>query len=148
MTRAQDQARRINPYLSILHHLWAEHVLGISYKPGNGVDLYDSATGNGIEIKFARNEKNTNNISWTVNKEQLEYIEQCTHFFWGCGIHHPIPLLKGKYRSVNFILLNQHGWKEPSTSSLQKENHALGNGEAIWGMPLSRNSRALSLHTK
>lgn len=89
MTRAQDRARRINTPLAILHHLWVERVLGIPCRFGAGLDLYDSITKKGVEVKFSKIEDDISDITWTINRNQLSYARTCDDFYWACGIHYP-----------------------------------------------------------
>ena len=90
MTRAQDLARRVNTYLSILHHLWVEQAIGVPCKFGAGPDLYDYTKKISIEVKFSKIEENKSEITWTINKEQLTYAHVCNEFYLACGIHYPM----------------------------------------------------------
>ena len=112
MTWAQNRARRVNPPLSTLNHLWAESVLGIPYKSGRGCDLYDPERSIGVEIKFSKVEENKNDITWTVNREQLNYIHQCRYFFWGCGIHHPVQPVSTMFRLTSTVLERKISFRE------------------------------------
>jgi len=91
-------SRKYNAIMAHHHHKWAAEVLGMIENLGNGPDLIDDKKF--VELKFAiinpkkglkdkTNKQKNYPLSWTVNDDQVNYIDQNNgkRGYWGLGFY-------------------------------------------------------------